>query len=725
MEKVQFQLEGTLPELKDLHEKGLFSRPEIQEITKRRTAFETALVRRQARKDDFFKYAEYEINLEKLRKIRWKKLTEYDRNPPPPSASTYSIPRRVLYILKRATAKFPGDLAVWLAYVEFGAREGMTKIVAKGLNSALQHHPLSPTLYLLQSYHHLHPGTPLPRSGEEDAKLGALAGPALDEARPALAFALEGTGPARTTLLLGLRLLPGSHALWRAYVKLELGWVEALRRRWRALGIEGAVDSSFDGDQLALKGGEGSFGPEGEEARRAILSGQLVLAALSEALKKVSPTDRDAHDAGSDGIQFRADLLTMLRAYPSPLRSKALEAVYADLQTLSTGQYSEETRARAALLLLTRGLYDREYVPGETVLKPGEAALKGSALVDFYAHLGSELKGASGAMGTTAGLWLLDQLSALEPEMRAYVLGLLGRLTRRKAHPSPDLLLRHLDAVAAYGTPTLALVRKHAALYPGNAVLQLARVNAEVEASEAGEDEALDKSALEGMFASLTKELRPDTSSPEDVDATVAIWTEWALSATDMVPILRASLRSPIPSLHSRLLSTWFFTLLSSGLAPSEALKKAQSYAPGSEFYAQAFEQLAQLNGEEGAMRSFYDAWKRNSKGHEVVVAALAYARWLVDRRKGREARTVVETAKRQAREFEGELEEGWERILEDAEREEDEELEDEEIESDESEEEEERSDDEDESEDDEGDVQMGEEEDVESHDSSDLEIAM
>lgn len=77
MEKVQFQLEGTLPELKDLHEKGLFSRPEIQEITKRRTAFETALVRRQARKDDFFKYAEYEINLEKLRKIRWKKLSEY------------------------------------------------------------------------------------------------------------------------------------------------------------------------------------------------------------------------------------------------------------------------------------------------------------------------------------------------------------------------------------------------------------------------------------------------------------------------------------------------------------------------------------------------------------------------------------------------------------------------------------------------------------------------
>ena len=58
----------------------------------------------------------------------------YHINPPPPSASTYSLPRRAAYILKRATIKFPGDLAVWLAYVEFASREGMRKVVLKGLN---------------------------------------------------------------------------------------------------------------------------------------------------------------------------------------------------------------------------------------------------------------------------------------------------------------------------------------------------------------------------------------------------------------------------------------------------------------------------------------------------------------------------------------------------------------------------------------------------------------
>jgi U3 small nucleolar RNA-associated protein 6 len=52
---------------------------EIDQITRRRTALETSLVRRVTRKEDFFKYAEYEINLEKLRRVRWKRLGERER----------------------------------------------------------------------------------------------------------------------------------------------------------------------------------------------------------------------------------------------------------------------------------------------------------------------------------------------------------------------------------------------------------------------------------------------------------------------------------------------------------------------------------------------------------------------------------------------------------------------------------------------------------------------
>lgn len=49
-----------------------------------------------------------------------------------------------MYILKRATAKFPGDIATWLAYVEYAGTQGMRKIVAKGLTRWVSHKHADP-----------------------------------------------------------------------------------------------------------------------------------------------------------------------------------------------------------------------------------------------------------------------------------------------------------------------------------------------------------------------------------------------------------------------------------------------------------------------------------------------------------------------------------------------------------------------------------------------------
>lgn len=75
MERVQHQLESSLPELKDLQAKGIFSPQEIKLIIKRRTDYEIQLVRRQPRKKDFLEYIEYEMTLEKLRKKRLERLS--------------------------------------------------------------------------------------------------------------------------------------------------------------------------------------------------------------------------------------------------------------------------------------------------------------------------------------------------------------------------------------------------------------------------------------------------------------------------------------------------------------------------------------------------------------------------------------------------------------------------------------------------------------------------
>jgi U3 small nucleolar RNA-associated protein 6 len=51
MERVQFQQEQMLAELKDLVQKSLFNQSEVKQIVKKRTQFETALVRRIPKKE--------------------------------------------------------------------------------------------------------------------------------------------------------------------------------------------------------------------------------------------------------------------------------------------------------------------------------------------------------------------------------------------------------------------------------------------------------------------------------------------------------------------------------------------------------------------------------------------------------------------------------------------------------------------------------------------------
>jgi len=64
-----------LAELKDLGEKGLFSPREIKQIIKKRTTFEIALVRRIPNKNDYLRYAAYEMGLEALRRKRIARLS--------------------------------------------------------------------------------------------------------------------------------------------------------------------------------------------------------------------------------------------------------------------------------------------------------------------------------------------------------------------------------------------------------------------------------------------------------------------------------------------------------------------------------------------------------------------------------------------------------------------------------------------------------------------------
>ncbi|KAF8577995.1 hypothetical protein K439DRAFT_1417545 [Ramaria rubella] len=237
MERVQFQQEQMLAELKDLEEKGLFSPTEIKCIIKKRTAFESALVRRIAKKSDFLRYVEYEMGLEALRRRRVQRLDL----PSTPSISSYALVRRQFHIFERALRKFKGDVALWVQYIEVARREGARALVGRISARALQLHPNEAALYILAAQHEV------------------------ENLSPAAARAL---------LQRGIRLNKESVGLWTEYVKFELGFVEGLRRRWGVLGVEGAGDVGAVGDADG-----------GGEARGEIMGGAIVKAVMDEAAK--------------------------------------------------------------------------------------------------------------------------------------------------------------------------------------------------------------------------------------------------------------------------------------------------------------------------------------------------------------------------------------------------------------------------------------------------------
>ncbi|WWC60838.1 uncharacterized protein I303_103414 [Kwoniella dejecticola CBS 10117] len=697
MEKVQFQLEATLPELKDLYEKGLFTRSEINQITKKRTSFETSLIRRNIRKEDFFKYAEYEINLERLRKVRYKKL-KYHLNPPPPSASSFSLPRRALYILKRATGKFPSDLSTWLAYVEYASREGMRKIVGKGLNNALQHHPTSPTLYLLQTYYHLHPGSPFPR--EAIPSTSKLDLPSASATQPP-GFAIEGIDPARTTLLLGLRLLPQSRDLWREYIKLELGWVEALRRRWALLGITETLDpkdaEGYDGDINALKGGEGDFGPEGEDARKAILAGQLVVHALNSALDAIPP---HTHSEEGDGLDFRSSLINMFRRYPSPLRSKCLEVLYEEVGRIGITSSPEQGQskmrvAKARLMVITKGLYDREYYPENEEREGGEVVLQGVELVEELGKIGKEIRKSLKAdkddddWKEVVGLWLISMIGRFRDnaELTEYLQSILSTITKPSSRPPVSLLVAHLESLSY---PNLDLARSFAAIHPSKPAIQLHRLQAEIANSTNAE-------SLRETLPEVARQVTKSGLNEDERDQARTIWRMWAsyvgqdnddaaLTEQGWKLPLKESLRldKNVPGIHGDVLGLYINHSLRGNGDIKTMLEMVKSYQPTFETYRIIFTSLDPSIITPGDLKKVYDSWRIIARtSYEKAQAALLYAKVLLSiQGQGRAAFDVVETTKREVREDEGVLvllEKEWKALI-DAEAQDEDEDDDEEM---------------------------------------------
>ena len=171
---------------------------------------------------DYARYAEYEMNLETLRRKRTKRTGQ--------KHAVHFGQKRISFILDRATRKFHGDVGLWMQYFDYSRKQKAYKKVAQILTSLLRLHPTKPELWIYAAKYVM-----------EDQ--GDITG-------------------ARSYMQRGLRFCKQSKDLWLEYARLELIYIAKIAGRREVLGLNSHLDEQASyralddsgGDHIALPG---------------------------------------------------------------------------------------------------------------------------------------------------------------------------------------------------------------------------------------------------------------------------------------------------------------------------------------------------------------------------------------------------------------------------------------------------------------------------------------
>ncbi|KAL4958191.1 U3 small nucleolar RNA-associated protein 6-domain-containing protein [Aspergillus filifer] len=275
-DKARFFLEKSVPELKEYEKKKIFTKDEITSIIKKRSDFEHKINARGAQPVDFVRYAEYEMNLDSLRRKRVKRMGI--------KSAGFSGQRRIFFVLDRATRKFHGDIGLWIQYIEYARRQKAYKKLSTILMDALRLHPSNADLWIYAAQYSI----------EDHADMSQ----------------------ARNYMQRGLRLCKSSRKLWIHYAKLELIYITKLVARQRILGLDAPVEApkqqavadDLDADMVMMpKLTEEDINPTARDENvdqaalqtlnsTPALSGAIPLAIFDSAIKSFDKDDRFSHE---------------------------------------------------------------------------------------------------------------------------------------------------------------------------------------------------------------------------------------------------------------------------------------------------------------------------------------------------------------------------------------------------------------------------------------------
>src|SRR3954454_5830774 len=156
-DKARFYLEQSVPELKGYERKGIFTtvrcgnfllclpqlnnvQPEVTSIARKRSDFEHKLNARGSSPSDYIRYAEFETNVDALRRKRVRRLSL--------KAPAHNGQRRIFFILDRGTRKFPGDIGLWMQSIEYARKQKAHKKLSQIFTNVLRLHPTKPDLWI-------------------------------------------------------------------------------------------------------------------------------------------------------------------------------------------------------------------------------------------------------------------------------------------------------------------------------------------------------------------------------------------------------------------------------------------------------------------------------------------------------------------------------------------------------------------------------------------------
>lgn len=209
-EHVQATLDQMVAPLQDLQSRGIFTKEEVRVIVERRRNAEYAMRRRHARQADFLQYIQDEINLEKLRNLRTKRVMKENKEPRSEEQSARIGDKHILQHLHllwtRTLRKFRSNVSLYLEYANFCKEHNSTQRLARVYAEALQYHPKEVTLWIEAASHEF--------------------------------FVNGSVQNARVLLQRGLRVNPKAQDLWLQSFVLELHFLQKLHGRKRVLEIE-------------------------------------------------------------------------------------------------------------------------------------------------------------------------------------------------------------------------------------------------------------------------------------------------------------------------------------------------------------------------------------------------------------------------------------------------------------------------------------------------------